>query len=136
MTYYDCLLTRTRFGQARHSFAVRTAGLAVLLLVLFHSGAALAGGGGSQRTARQCSFSDAEFDPVTDVHALEAYQNAIAGLLKQENFSELRCLADAARTGKTRFPEEHGSCATFTSGSIPHTRPMPRRRTGRNTSNC
>jgi hypothetical protein len=51
----------------------------------------------------RCAFSDEEFDPVTDVRAFEEYRDAIAGLLKNEEFAELDCIADAAREGKTRF---------------------------------
>ncbi len=43
------------------------------------------------------------FDPGTDVHAFDAYEDAIAQLLKQEKFADLECAADAARIGKTRF---------------------------------
>jgi hypothetical protein len=50
-----------------------------------------------------CGFSDTAFDPNTDVHALEEYQYAIAGLLKQEKFAELDCVANSVRSSKARF---------------------------------
>jgi hypothetical protein len=76
----------------------------VLLLTLSHSaGAAVAVADKKQPSGPACAFSDAAFDPTTDIRALEEYRDAIAKLLKQEKFSELDCLADAARAGKTRF---------------------------------
>jgi len=53
--------------------------------------------------ASPCTFSDASYDPSTDVLALEAYRNGVAQLLKQEQFTDLDCIASAARSGKTRF---------------------------------
>ena len=48
--------------------------------------------------------SPAELDFTTDARALAEYQDAIAKLLREEKFEELDCLADTARSGKTRFP--------------------------------
>lgn len=59
--------------------------------------------GANSRGEKGCAFSDTEFDPSTDVHALDNYRDAIAALLKQKKFKELDCVADAARVGKTRF---------------------------------
>ena len=43
-------------------------------------------------------------DLSTDVHAARDYVATVAGMLKEENFEELDCLADRARTNKERFP--------------------------------
>ena len=83
--------------------AVRISGTAMLLLLLFHGVRAAATDRQGQSTTRTCAFSDAAFDTATDAHALDRYYNAIAQLLKEEQFVELDCLADAARAGKTRF---------------------------------
>jgi hypothetical protein len=85
------------------SAAVRISSIAMLLLVFFHGVPAAATDKQGQSSARPCAFSDAAFDTATDIHALDEYYNAIAQLLKQEQFEELDCLADAARAGKTRF---------------------------------
>jgi hypothetical protein len=54
--------------------------------------------------ARQpCAFSDTAFDPSTDVHGIEEYQYAIAGLLKQEKFAGLDCVANSVRSSRARF---------------------------------
>lgn len=86
------------------SVAIRVSSAALLLVVLCHDARAVAADGKAQSAVRPCAFSDAEFDTATDVHALDEYRDAIAQLLKQENFAELDCLADAARIGKARFP--------------------------------
>jgi hypothetical protein len=74
----------------------------ILLLALFQTTQAHAFNG-SEKLGTSCGFSDAAFDPTTDVHAFTAYQDAIAELLKQEQFDELDCLADAARASKAKF---------------------------------
>lgn len=51
-----------------------------------------------------CGFSDAEFDPATDVRALDEYENAIAQLLKKGKFAQLDCLANKERSAKSKFP--------------------------------
>jgi hypothetical protein len=43
-------------------------------------------------------------DLSTDVRAVHDYASTIAGMLKQEKFEQLDCLADHARSGKERFP--------------------------------
>jgi hypothetical protein len=53
--------------------------------------------------AKGCEFSDESFDVANNVHALDNYRDAIAGLLKDKKFKELDCVANAARAGKTRF---------------------------------
>jgi hypothetical protein len=58
----------------------------------------------NRATQQPCELSDSDFDPATDVRAFEEYQDAIAQLLTLGEFTKLDCLADAARTGKTRFP--------------------------------
>ena len=55
------------------------------------------------KPGKACEFSDAEFNVAGDVHALDAYRDAIAELLKEKKFKDLDCLADAARTSKARF---------------------------------
>jgi hypothetical protein len=52
---------------------------------------------------RSCGFSDTEFDTSTDIHAIEGYQTAIAGLLKQKKFAELDCIANSVRSSQARF---------------------------------
>jgi hypothetical protein len=82
--------------------AVRILGFAMLLLA-FSRATNAAAQDKPAPNAQACGFSDTPYDTATDVLALEAYQDAVAQLLKQEQFSELDCLADAARAGKTRF---------------------------------
>jgi hypothetical protein len=90
-------------AEALQSIAARIA-IGALLLVLVHAPEAQArDGNGKAADSARCVFSDAAFDPAVTVKALEAYQNAIAQLLKNQSFDELDCIADAARTGKTRF---------------------------------
>jgi len=43
-------------------------------------------------------------DLSTDVHAARDYAATVAGMLKEEKFEELDCLADHARTTRERFP--------------------------------
>jgi hypothetical protein len=76
---------------------------AVLLLLAISCSQRAPAADSKAKATRTSEFSDANFDPATDVHALDEYRDAIAQLLKQENFAELDNLADAARTGKTRF---------------------------------
>lgn len=101
-----CSSLPLRLQSAIHTLAVtiRISGVAVLLLLLSHNAQADATDAKAQVASPPCAISDAESDPSTDVHALENYRDAIAQLLKQEKFAALDCLADAARTGKTRFP--------------------------------
>lgn len=103
MSHRACL--PTRFQSALHTFAVAISisGIATLLFVLCHTARTEATGAKGQATSPSCSFSDAAFDPSIDVDALDEYRDAIAQLLKQERFSDLDCVADAARTAKTRF---------------------------------
>jgi hypothetical protein len=102
MTNRICGLPRLGRAFQPLTFAVRVAGMAVLLLTLARG--AVAADEKKPAAARPCTFSDAGFDTTSDVRALDEYKDAIAQLLKQEKFSELDCLADAARTGKTKFP--------------------------------
>ena len=74
-----------------------------MLLLMLTAARASATDSKGQAASRSCAFSDAEFDPSTDVHALDRYRDAIAQLLKQEKFGDLDCVADAARAGKNRF---------------------------------
>jgi hypothetical protein len=84
--------------------AIRITRVATLLFMFCYSASALAGDGTGRRPASPaCQFSDQQFDPATDVHALDEYREAIGQLLKQEKFDVLDCLADNARNGKTRF---------------------------------
>jgi Domain of unknown function (DUF4034) len=54
-------------------------------------------------TAPPCGFSDAAFNPATDIKALDDYHDAIAQMLKEKKFAQLDCLADSARATKARF---------------------------------
>jgi len=103
MTDRICRLPRPDLSFRPLTFAVRFAGIAVLLLTLSHPAGAV-GTDEKKAVGPPCTFSDAAFDTTTDVRALDTYRDAIAQLLKQEKFSELDCLADAARAGKTKFP--------------------------------
>jgi len=104
MSYRPCL--PHSLDRAFHTLTAgaRIVGVAALLVALFHGARASAADRKDQAAAPPCAFSDADFDTTTDVQALDEYRDAIAGLLKQEKFAELDCLADAARAGKTRFP--------------------------------
>ena len=79
--------------------ALRVGGIAVLLL----AGSLGMKAADKPQVAKSCEFSDATIDPATNVHALDDYRDAIAGLLKEKKFKDLDCLADAARAGKTQF---------------------------------
>ena len=102
MTYRSSLLTRLP-STVRSFHTAIAVSAAVLLLLLPHTAGASAANAKRQAAAR-CAFSDAEFDPGSDVHALDNYSDAITQLLKQDKFADLDCLADAARAGKTKFP--------------------------------
>jgi hypothetical protein len=82
--------------------AVRIFRIGLLVLLFFRAANATAQDKQAP-DAPSCAFSDTAYNPATDVHALESYQEAVAHLLKQEQFDELDCIADAARAGKTRF---------------------------------
>jgi hypothetical protein len=89
-----------RFGISRA--ALRISGM-VLMLVMTHQAAH-----GFVMTTpgndKPCVVTDLDFDRGTDLQALDQQEDAVAALLKQEKFKELDCLADAARSGKTKFP--------------------------------
>lgn len=67
------------------------------------SGASAFAGGARRVAAGSCSSFASELDPATNVHALDEYQDAIAQLLKEQRFTDLDCIADAARSSKARF---------------------------------
>lgn len=94
-------LISTRLRRALRTFALVGTTVAALFLLLSHATDAVAEE--IAKAAAPCGFSDAVFDPASDVHAWYKYGVAIAQLLKQEKFGELDCLADAARAGKSRF---------------------------------
>jgi hypothetical protein len=77
--------------------------IAITVLAVISSHPALATDTKGSTEAPSCGFSDAAFDPATDVNALEAYDNAIAKLLKEKKFAQLDCLADKTRAEKSRF---------------------------------
>ncbi|GAC1429599.1 MAG: hypothetical protein NVS1B11_28930 [Terriglobales bacterium] len=54
--------------------------------------------------SQACASFGSEFDPGTDIHALEDYGYTVAGLLKEKKFAELDCIADVLRSNKARFP--------------------------------
>jgi hypothetical protein len=89
---------------------VRTASVAIFLGLFFFAVGAHAA---DKKVPADCGFSDAQFDPATDVHAVDEYGDAVAELLKQEKFSELDCMANAARAGKTRFSGSYWKLAGF-----------------------
>lgn len=102
MPYRSSLLIRCL--SAFHTFSVAIGvSTAAMLLFMLSAARASATDVRGQAASRPCASSDAEFDPSTDVHALDRYRDAIAQLLKQEKFGDLDCVADAARAGKTRF---------------------------------
>src|SRR5215471_3579320 len=56
-----------------------------------------------------CNVSEADAaglngDLRVDMHALQAFDETAARILKEERFAELDCLADHARSGKERLP--------------------------------
>jgi hypothetical protein len=104
MTYRVAGLPRPNRRLQPLILAVRIAGFTILLLALSHRAGAAVADKKQPAAAHTCTFSDAAFDTTTDIRALDNYRDAIAQLLKQEKFAELDCLADAARSGKTRFP--------------------------------
>ncbi len=95
----------TRRGRAyRHSAAAVGFGAIALAFLTLCCGVTLLAADAKDRAAtRSCAFADTDFDPSTDVHALEGYQHAIAGLLKQGKFAELDCVANSVRSTKARF---------------------------------
>jgi hypothetical protein len=87
----------------RRGFGTVAVGGATLLLLLLVQAPKAGADDKAKATAARCTLSDADFDTAADVHALDEYRDAIAQLLKQGDFAQLDCLADAARAGKTRF---------------------------------
>jgi len=77
--------------------------VAITLWLVVASHRASATDASAKSRLHSCTFSDAEFDPATDVHAFEEYEDAIAQLLKERKFAELDCLADQAWVEKSRF---------------------------------
>jgi len=97
----QCLPCRRRFC-GLSAAALRCNGIALLLLSLCCS-PAHAADTGKMNAVPVCAFTDAVFDPSTDVHAIERYQHSIAMLLKLGKFADLDCAADSARSSKARF---------------------------------
>ncbi|MCU1302188.1 MAG: hypothetical protein JWQ87_2472 [Candidatus Sulfotelmatobacter sp.] len=99
--------------------ALRSTGALLLLTVVsgfvgchgnrsWHNGAA---GQSSKISAsgNTCRISDEEeagltVDLSTDVGAAASYRDTVAGMLKEEKFDEIDCLADRVRSNKERFP--------------------------------
>jgi len=54
-------------------------------------------------SSQSCTHVDLNFDPATNPQAFKGYEETIAGLLKQEKFAEIDCLADSLRASKARF---------------------------------
>ncbi len=88
---------------ARNLFTSINISSVALIALLFCRTTNAAAADKQTQPAPPCTFSDASYDPSTDVLALEAYRNGVAQLLKQEQFTDLDCIASAARSGKTRF---------------------------------
>ena len=101
MTDRICAVTSPRRQRLIASFLVT--GAALFLFVLCQANQALAADGAGTHAAQPCALPDAAFNTAIDVHALDEYADAIARLLKQEKFSDLDCIADAERAGKSRF---------------------------------
>ncbi len=98
------MFRRTHTLSARilnQSYAI--VGLVVLLIILSHGTKALAASANGASSDNPCAFSSSEFNPATNVRAIENYNDAIEQLLRDTNFATLDCIADAARSGKTRF---------------------------------
>lgn len=91
-------------SRTSRAFVVKPIARVAVLLLLATSGIrTIAAQTKASSTPKPCTFSDAQFDPATDVRALENYKNAVAQLLKNQDFTTLDCVGEAARTGKTRF---------------------------------
>ncbi len=103
MTRGFCAFSLIRLCGAFRRLSFALAGMAAALLMLSHAASASAPASQEKAAGKPCAFHDNQFDPATDVHAFDAYQSAIAQLLKQEKFADLDCVADAARARKTRF---------------------------------
>jgi hypothetical protein len=101
MTYPICSCNFVSLRRLLKTFALAAAPL--FLTAMLYASPAPATDRAGKGVARPCGFIDTAFDPATDVHALDNYRVAVAQLLKQEQFETLDCIADAARTGKTRF---------------------------------
>jgi hypothetical protein len=52
--------------------------------------------------ASSCATFGNKFDSSTDIHALDNYQEAIGQLLQKDDFKQLNCIADTARSKKLR----------------------------------
>jgi len=53
---------------------------------------------------KACKTIEPTLSESADVHAVKAYEEWIAELLKQQRFEDLDCVANSARVGKLRFP--------------------------------
>ena len=102
----DDLCTKSSsLARSLGSSALKTSALVLLLVVT--NGFAIAADQESNTNPCNVSKEDeaglnGHFD--TDVHATRNYMTTIAGVLKEEKFDELDCLADRARSNKERFP--------------------------------
>ena len=77
------------------------------LLLIVASGFAIAAD--QKSNPNPCNVTEDEAaglsgDLSTDVRAVHSYASTIAGILKEDKFEELDCLADHARSAKERFP--------------------------------
>jgi hypothetical protein len=59
--------------------------------------------GVARDSSQSCTHVDLNFDPATNPQAFKGYEETIAGLLKQERFAEIDCIADSLRASKARF---------------------------------
>jgi hypothetical protein len=94
-TFFSC-----RFRMSRA--ALRISGVVLLFVMTHHTAHAFVVT--APRKDKPCVVTHLNFEGGTDLEALDKQEDAVAALLKQENFKELDCLADAARSGKTKFP--------------------------------
>jgi hypothetical protein len=78
-------------------------GLVLAIFLLIIQPVARADSNPPQASASSCTRTYLDFDAATNLHAIEEYERAIGGMLRQERFAELDCIADSARASKARF---------------------------------
>jgi len=57
----------------------------------------------TQSSSVACNFDSLDFHESTDVNWFRNYAGALADLLRQQDFDQLDCIADSARSKKARF---------------------------------
>lgn len=84
--------------------AILLGGVALLLASARPAGHGLAVDSPAKAAPNGCPTVEVDSGGGNDIQALEAYGTTVRQLLKQEKFTELDCLADAARSSKERVP--------------------------------